>query len=173
MKKYIVCYGLTGILLLTSCALFPRRHSQQGTQQLPSKPILIGWLTPQKIFGQIREYQLEKGKYQPDNASLEKLKQCSTDINIIVFLGTWCPDCQREVPRLLKIMDLIQNSHINYKLFGLDRSKRDQGGLAEKYKIEFVPTFVVLQNNKEIGRIVETPMVSLEQDLVEILAPLM
>jgi len=70
-------------------------------------------------------------------------------------------------------MELVQNSHLTFKLFGLDRSKRDADGLAEKYQIEFVPTFVVLQDDEEIGRIVETPIVSIEQDLVEILAPVM
>jgi thiol-disulfide isomerase/thioredoxin len=173
MKKHIIYCLVTGVLLLTSCSLIPHHRSQKGTHQPLSKPILTGWLTQQQILDQIQEYQLEKARYQPQREYLDKLKTLTTDVQILIFLGTWCPDSQREVPRFLKIMELVQNSHLTFKLFGLDRSKRDADGLAEKYQIEFVPTFVVLQDDEEIGRIVETPIVSIEQDLVEILAPVM
>jgi len=173
MKKYIICYSIAGVLLLISCALMPHHRTRKGTHQLPSKQILTGWLTQQQLFGQSQEYQLEKDRYLPDTESREKLKTLIADVQLIIFLGTWCPDSRREVPRFLKIMELIKNPHITFKLFGLDRSKRDPDGLAEKYKIEFVPTFIVLHNEVEIGRIVETPIVSIEQDLVEIVTPLM
>ncbi|UCE05426.1 MAG: thioredoxin family protein [bacterium] len=173
MKKHIISYWGVGVLLLASCALIPQRCTQKSTHQLPSKPILTGWMTQQQILDQIQAYQLEKDRYQPDHKSLEKIKALTADVQIIIFLGTWCPDSQREVPRFLKIMELAQNPNISYKLFGLDRSKRDLDGLAEKHQVEFVPTFVVLHNDEEIGRIIETPMVSIEQDLVEILAPVM
>ena len=86
-----------------------------------------------------------------------------------MFLGTWCPDCKREVPRFLKTMELTNNEFIKFQLMGLDRTKRDSLGLAEKSEIEFVPTFVVFHQDQEIGRIVEIPSMSIEQDLVEIL----
>ncbi len=89
-------------------------------------------------------------------------------MNVLVFLGTWCSDSRREVPRFLKILELAHNDHIKFQLMGLDRSKRDSLGLAEKSQIEFVPTFVVFKNDQEIDRIVETPSLSIEQDLVKI-----
>lgn len=168
MKKQFFCFLMTAIIFLDCCALMPHRRTQQSA----AKPILTGWLTQQQIFKQIQEYQQEKNQYQPAAESLEQLAKFSTDVQIVVFLGTWCSDSQREVPRFLKIMELAQNPHLAYKLLGLDRSKRDAGGLAEQHQIEFVPTFVVLHEDKEIGRIVETPVVSIEQDLVEILAAL-
>jgi len=172
MKKYLSVNFITGILFLFSCALVSHKGKQQSTHQPPVKPILTGWLTQQQIFNKIQAYRLEKDQYQPDGDLVEKLKKSITGVQILVFLGTWCPDSQREVPRFLKIMELVQNPGITFKLMGLDRSKRDEGGLAEKHQVEFVPTFVVLHNEKEIGRIVETPIVGIEQDLVEILASL-
>lgn len=168
-KKYIYYLGL-GILLFTSCTLMSHHQSRKSVHYPPSKPVFTGWLTEQQLLSQIQEYQLEKDRYQPDPQTLEILKEISTNIQILVFLGTWCPDSQREVPRFLKIMDLIQNSHISYKLFGLDRTKKDPEGLAENHQLEFVPTFIVLQNDTELDRIVERPMVSIEQDLADILA---
>lgn len=173
MKRFFIFCWVFGIFFIVSLAHLNCSNAQKSQVRESANPILTGWLSPQKIFDQFQEYKLEKEKYQPDNTMLDKLKVYSIETEIIVFLGTWCPDSQREVPRFLKIMDLIQNSHINYKLFGLDRSKRDAGGLAERHQIEFVPTFVVLQNKQEIGRIVETPIVSIEQDLDEIFSPRM
>jgi len=169
MNKYVVYFwGLT-IFLLTSCSLIPH-HSKKVVHRSPSKVILTGWLTDEQLLNQLPAYKAEHDQYQPDREFLEELKKLSTNVHILVFLGTWCPDCQREVPRFLNIMESVQNPKISYKLLGLDRSKRDAAGLAQKHLIEFVPTFVVLQNDEEIGRIVEKPMVSIEQDLVEIFA---
>ena len=172
MKKHLLFSFITGVLFLVSCSLVSHQGTQKSTHQSPSKPILTGWLTQQQIFNQLQEYQLENDRYQPDNAFIEKLKKSTTAVQVIVFFGSWCSDSQREVPRFLKIMELVQNPGMTFKMLGLDRSKRDEGGLAEGYQIEFVPTFVVLHNEQEIGRIVETPTVGIEQDLVEILAPL-
>lgn len=170
MKKYLMFSFLAGILLMNSCSLVSHQSTQKNTRQTPSRPILIGWLNQQQIFDPLPEFRLEKEKYQPDTESVEILKKTTADVQIIVFLGTWCSDSKREVPRFLKIMELVQNPKITFKLLGLDRSKRDAEGLAEKYQVEYVPTFVVLHDEKEIGRIVETPTVGLEQDLIEILA---
>ncbi len=164
MKKPIISWLIVAELLVACCAQKPPRSMEMAS----SRVILTGWLTSDQIFGQIKAYQLGKEKYQPDEESIAKLKSITSDIQILVFLGTWCSDSEREVPRFLKIMEQTKNSHITFKLLGLDRSKRDADGLAEKYQIEYVPTFIVIRQNEEIGRIVEAPMISLEQDLVEI-----
>jgi len=170
MKKHLLFSFITGILFLVSCSLVSHQGTQKSTPQSPSTPILTGWLTQQQIFNKLPAYQLEKDQYQPGTEAIEKLNNSATAVQIIVFLGTWCPDSRREVPKFLKVMEQVQNRGITYKLLGLDRTKRDAEGLAESYQVEFVPTFVVLHNEQEIGRIVETPMVSIEQDLVEIFA---
>ena len=161
---------MTGVLTLNSCCHKSQHVTEQGLQQKPAKIIMTGWLTPKQISNQINAYQSGKNQYQPNEESIKKLKSVTADLQIIVFLGTWCSDSEREVPRFLNVMELTNNSHITFRLFGLDHTKRDPDGFAEKYQIEFVPTFIVLHNNEEIGRIVETPTVSLQQDLIEIIA---
>ncbi|MDZ7335079.1 MAG: thioredoxin family protein [candidate division KSB1 bacterium] len=130
---------------------------------------MTGELTAQQLLDNLAAYRSGKVAYQPDPEALSALRSLGSDIQILVFLGTWCPDSEREVPRFLKIMELTKGGPISYQLIGLDRSKRDAFGLAEKYQIEFVPTFVVIQQDEEIGRIVESATVSLEQDLLEII----
>lgn len=51
----------------------------------------------------------------------------------------------------------------------VDRSKKSGKGIEAPYNIEYVPTFIVLRNQKEIGRIVESVSKSMEADLLEIL----
>jgi len=168
MNKPITGF-ITSFLLLASCL----HKSAPVADQTVSKVILTGSLTQNQIFDRIQAYQLGKDQYQPDEGAIKKLKSITKDVQIIVFLGTWCSDSEREVPRFLKIMELTKNSHITFKLVGLDRSKRDLDGLAGQHQIEYVPTFIVLHDNQELGRIVETPIISLEQDLLEIFASVM
>ncbi len=47
--------------------------------------------------------------------------------------------------------------------------KKAAPGLIDELEIEMVPTFIIMNGNKEIGRIVESPVNTLEEDLVEIL----
>ena len=135
----------------------------------PQKVILTGWQTESQLFNEFPEYKQGKEEYIPDSTAIEYLKKINQRINVLVFLGTWCPDCKREVPRFLKTMELTNNEFIKFQLMGLDRTKRDSLGLAEKSEIEFVPTFVVFHQDQEIRRNVEIPSMYIEQDLVEIL----
>ncbi len=167
-KKRIIIFSL---LLLLSVVLLNCQQNKE-THTSGKSTILKGWLTENQLFDLSPVYEEEKNNYQPDSASVSFLKNFSEELNILIFLGTWCPDCRREVPRFLKIMEKAGNDVIKFKMMGLDRTKRDSLGLAEKYQIEFVPTFIVLQNNQEVGRIIEIPMLSIEQDLVEILLKL-
>ncbi len=111
----------------------------------------------------------QAGFYDLSHGAIQFLKNWRDPIRIEVFFGTWCSDSKREVPRFFQIIDEIQNPAFSYELFGLDRSKRDKEGRAEKYHIERVPTFIFLKNGMEIGRIVETPKVDLETDWANLL----
>ena len=51
----------------------------------------------------------------------------------------------------------------------LDRNKTSDSGLENDKNIHHVPTFVVYKKRQEIGRIVETYIESLEDDLFNIL----
>jgi hypothetical protein len=48
--------------------------------------------------------------------------------------------------------------------------KNDLQNRGQDFKVKKTPTFILLRNNKEIGRIVEKPDISLETDLLKILS---
>ena len=94
------------------------------------------------------------------------------DLEILVFIGTWCPDCQEQVPGFARILDTIRFPVERLRVFNLDRSKTFPGGeaLIAAHAIRRLPTFVVLRKGKEIGRITEAPRQSLLADLAAILS---
>ncbi|MEE9189799.1 MAG: thioredoxin family protein [Candidatus Neomarinimicrobiota bacterium] len=116
-----------------------------------------GWFTEQYDF------------YEPDDEVLALIKDNMESISFKIFLGTWCKDSKREVPRFLKILDGISYDLSHIEFVGLDRAKTCPGKLEKGYGIEFVPTIIVNKNGNEIGRIIEYPIISLEQDLLVIL----
>jgi hypothetical protein len=56
------------------------------------------------------------------------------------------------------------------KLLAVDRSKRDPEGLTAKWNVTRVPTFIFIRGGREIGRVVERPTATLEQDIAQILS---
>ncbi len=94
------------------------------------------------------------------------------DARVEIFLGTWCLDSGREVPRFYKIIDLAGlEDRLEIRLWATDRQKTLPNNLMCKKGIEYVPTFVFEREGEEIGRIVEKPVASsLEEDLWRILS---
>ncbi|HCS19906.1 MAG TPA: hypothetical protein DIW47_04985 [Bacteroidetes bacterium] len=86
-----------------------------------------------------------------------------------IYLGCWCEDSQHLVPSFLAIAKefAIPTKHIHY--IALDPDKKSPARLEEKDQVNFVPTFIVYDGNKEIGRIVETASPNLESVLLGIL----
>ncbi len=158
------------ILLFGFISAFMFCKNKEKTEVPATIPTLTGWIDEAELFDSIPSLNEEKENYQPDSMAVQQLKNVAFRLNILTILGTWCPDSRREVPRFLKVMDEVDNENFQFQLLAVDRSKRDSSGIAEKYEIEYVPTFVVIHNDQEIGRIIETPMETIEQDLVDIVA---
>lgn len=101
------------------------------------------------------------------------IEKAGSGVETKVFLGTWCPDSHREVPRFLKVVELAGAALGPVTMYGVDRNMKSSGGEESGYGIERVPTFIFLKNGQEIGRIVEFPKVSVESDMLSILAAAM
>ncbi len=108
--------------------------------------------------------------YHPDPAAIETLQQVEQPTEIVVFYGAWCTDSHREIPRFLKIIETVNNQEITVTDYGVNRQKQDELGQFEIYGIEFVPTFIVIRNGIELGRIIERPDRSLAEDLAAIMS---
>jgi len=113
-----------------------------------------------------------------DNYSIDKsltklLKKQLEGYELKLFLGTWCGDSKREMPRMIKILKQAQFPLENLEIIALDRRKgfykKSPSGEEKGLNIIKVPTLIFLKNGKEINRIVERPLASLEEDMLAIL----
>ena len=116
-----------------------------------------------------KEWFVEEYKNYELNFEVLDQIQVTDDLEIIIYLGTWCGDSRREVPRFIKILDFLKYDMEDMNMVGLNRKKKAPEYQDNKWGIEFVPTFIFLKNGKEIGRIIETPELSLEEDFQAIL----
>ncbi len=76
-------------------------------------------------------------------------------------MATWCGDSKREVPRMLKVLNLCGVPPTAIEIINVGRGEQDykQSPTHEERgkNIHRVPTFIVYQNGKELNRIVEFP----------------
>lgn len=114
--------------------------------------------------------------YNANNELITKIKKLLTkEYSFEIFFGAWCGDSKRELPRFYKIADAIGIQEQKIKLMGVDSGDAyKQGPNAETRGkgIYRVATFIVLKNNIEVGRLIEHPVTSLEEDMYKIIAGL-
>jgi thiol-disulfide isomerase/thioredoxin len=133
---------------------------------------ILGYFNPDRLTHYPYSTFYSKGfeEYSPNSESMNKLLDIKKDnLKIKVVMGTWCPDSRREVPRFMKVMDTWQFPLTDLVFIGVDNAKLSPVGEYTSLDIVRVPTFIVYKNNIEAGRIIENPVTSLEQDLVNIL----
>lgn len=136
------------------------------------REILIGWVDRAGVDSQdFLAYGKQKYEaYSPDMGAISELKKDfakDADLHMLVVFGTWCGDSKAYVPQFFKVADLARLTKVKY--LAVNRRK-DAGNIdMSKLNIERVPTFIVYKGDKEIGRIIETPTQSIENDLVKIL----
>ena len=112
--------------------------------------------------------------YLGNDKIIEKLKDSLIDYEIVVFLGTWCGDSKREVPRFYNILEATNFPEEQLKVIAVDNEaktyKQSPTGEEKGLNIHRVPTFIFYKNGKEINRIVESPVSSLERDILSIVS---
>jgi thiol-disulfide isomerase/thioredoxin len=133
---------------------------------------ILGYFNPEKLAQEpysswyLKEYE----EYQINSNVINKLLDINKDnVKMKIVLGTWCPDSRREVPRMVRILDILRFPMTQVSFIGVDKTKHASVSEYESLKIERVPTFIIYKNNVEAGRIIESPLTSLEQDMVNIL----
>jgi thiol-disulfide isomerase/thioredoxin len=135
----------------------------------PASAPLTGYVTRAALEDYESWKTLRAQDYTPDPAAVKTIGQRGRDVQVLAIVATWCPDSKREVPRFFKIYDQAGLGTGRVTMVGVDRSKKDAEGLTVKYEIVRVPTFVFFRGDKEIGRVTERAVTTLEQDIAAIL----
>jgi len=107
--------------------------------------------------------------YTPDMTLIEEIKPLLKPCYVKVFMGSWCEDSQREVPALLKLLDLAEFDLSQLEIIAMTHDKDTPENYEADYQIEFIPTIMFFQDGAELNRIVEYTQETLELDMLKIL----
>lgn len=143
--------------------------SLMSQAQTDSLPIITGTLNDTLFQSEwFANWSQSKG-YKPDAETIKALEQVnSNNLTFKVYLGTWCEDSQIHVPAFLVVAAML---NYKYELIGVNREKECpfEKKNCKNWDITKLPTIVVFQDQIEKGRIVETPELSVENDLLKII----
>ncbi|MCH5320098.1 MAG: thioredoxin family protein [Paramuribaculum sp.] len=71
----------------------------------------------------------------------------SSNVVLVEFFTSWCPHCQRMMPIVAQIKELLEGK-VNVYQFDID----EYSELATKEGADSVPTFIVYKDGKEVWR---------------------
>ena len=118
-------------------------------------------------------FQNRYDAYRPDETMVALFKEKLAEYNIKLFLGTWCGDSKRESPKFIKILETADFPMDQLEIVGLDyrkgHYKTSPTGEEKGLNIIKVPTIIFFKNGKEVNRIVESPLETLEEDMAQII----
>ena len=161
--KYLI------LVMLITASLFAQNKIM--IEEKSSKPYLIG-ICNREAFSDSNFawwFNSNYDQYQVDSSEVIELKKEINNYDITIVMGTWCSDSRREVPRFYKILDAIDYPSYKLTLINVDRKMKSIATEVDEMNIEYVPTIIIYRNEKEIGRIIETPEDILEKDLLLII----
>jgi len=167
MKTYL---GI--LLLLSALPIFGQEVNFISKDPFNGKPMLLGLCTRDAFNDTSFSwwFNSEYRMYEVDSTSLAKITDKIKNTDITIVMGTWCSDSRTLVPEFYKILDYLNYPTDKVKLINIDRDKKGRDDEIAGLNIRLVPTFIFYHNDKEVGRIVESPAESLEKDMVVILS---
>ena len=160
-------FFLLTLFLFISQKIFSQEINKTITVESLNKEILIG-LCDKKGLEKINfknDYILS----QKEIRILSKInrKYANKNIEFIVFIGSWCSDTQLHLPVFLTFYEKLKTDK-KLKMLALDLKKQSPENEEVEYQITHVPTFIVLYNGNEIGRIIESPKKGILEDILKI-----
>ena len=119
--------------------------------------ILRGIFSEQQLLQDtsFKWYAQNQSGYTPHASAVAEFKEKGSKVQVIAFVGTWCEDTKYIFPKFFSILNASAFPADHLTLVGVDRNKKTIGHLAEALNVLNVPTFIILKDGKEVGRVVE------------------
>ena len=171
--KYIF---LLSIPVFMSVLAFSQQPINQLTKDENGNDMLLGCCTREALNREpfAAWFNINYFNYKVDTSLIASLKQNMQRKQFLVFMGTWCGDSKREVPRILKVLDYcgVRDEQVKIVMVSNAESMYKQSPSHEEKGLNIlrVPTLIVYENNTEINRLIEYPVESFEKDLLKILS---
>ena len=187
MKSYVIVLGL--FLLLPAATDVSAGDDTPAAREVSAAPDRIGREQGDYLIGSLSRAQWEAfdetlrretTAYEPNPDLAAALAGYGGEARVLCVLGTWCSDSRREVPRFWKVLEAAGLYDLPVELIAVGPASDPAAsaweaahgvgvGVRERYGVQLVPTFIVYEGDAELGRIVETPEISIEADLAGIL----
>ncbi len=147
---------LVGLLSFQAMAQtpYPMYETLPDAEQ---KKVLKGFITKSQLSGDpdFAWYGETLKYFKPNKEAVATIAEKAYDYQILLFLGTWCPDSHQIVPKYLSTLEAAEFPEHRMVIIALDRQKTGHGNLQRPLNIVNVPTIMVMKDGVEIGRIVE------------------
>lgn len=138
-------------------------------------PYLIGQIDKGGLQGENYASWFTKNyeDYSTNQTVINTISSELQNYTITLFMGTWCGDSKKEVPRLYKVLEAANFPMHQLTVIAVSREanmykqspQHEEAGL----NIHRVPTVIFYKNGKEINRIIEHPIDSFEEDIKQII----
>lgn len=161
---------LVPLLLLPVPPLVYASGGEATPAEADDGPVLTGRLTREEIEAAHPGWVHATVEAEIDADAAQALTAVEPGAQVTVFLGTWCSDSRREVPRLWRVLDQVGGLvPFGVEYVAVDRSKKEPAELVAGVDLRYVPTFVVRRGFEEVGRVVEIAPHGIEHDLLALL----
>jgi thiol-disulfide isomerase/thioredoxin len=126
--------------------------------------------------------------YEPKADILDEisklLKNKKEQLKIAAFGAEWCPDCHKNVPRMIKLVKRLKTEDIELRiLYGImvnalhkpgepiwHKNRSPPEAVNPKFELKAIPTFYFFgKNGQYLDWIVEHPKDSIEEDTLKIM----
>lgn len=170
---YITCI-IACVLFILSCNSFSQTTYNYEVNRNGNQ-VLLGKSTRERLQQAPYDswFNSTYNDYVVDSETANQFKSMVRGKRFVIFMGTWCGDSRREVPRMYKLLDYLGVSPSQIELVNVDYTdsayKQSPTHEEKGLHIHRVPDLLVYEKQKEIGRVVESPVVSWEKDLQSIL----
>jgi thiol-disulfide isomerase/thioredoxin len=108
--------------------------------------------------------------FTPNPENVETLKPLLEDVEIVVYMGTWCEDSHRELPKFVKLLKATEYPLELVDVIAMTRDKTTPQDYEAGLDITNIPTFIFYKDGVELGRIVEFAVEDLESDMIKVLS---
>ncbi len=134
-----------------------------------TKQYLTGYYSKPEFLAACEWKKKINMNYTPEKEWMDSIASLrfKDSVDLRVFLGTYCPDSKRWVPKFFSFSDQLPLRDL--EIVSVDTTKKDEKGFAQRTGLRKIPTFVFYQNGNEIGRLVEKPRGKMERRFFDIL----
>ena len=109
-------------------------------------------------------------RYKVNNEWVDSVEKHFKDLNLKLFMGTWCEDSEREVPAIFKLLDAVNFDQNKIDIYAMSEEKTTSENFEKGLNIIKVPTLIFYKDGKELNRFVEFSIVSLKEDIRKIVS---